>query len=65
MASRISTLGAPSVELMPALKPGKYTLAGSPGMTMLVLSAVKPRLTTSRPSAAMSSYVLSGGVPSI
>ena len=34
-------------------------------MTMLVLSAVKPRATTSRPSAAMSSYVFSGGVPSM
>jgi hypothetical protein len=31
---------------------------------MFVLSAVKPRCTTSRPSAAMSSYVRSGGVPS-
>ena len=55
MASRISTVGAPSVVLMPLAKPGKYTVAGSPGMTMLVLSAVKPRATTSRPSAAMSS----------
>ena len=55
MASRISTVGAPSVELMPLAKPGKYTVAGSPGITILVLSAVKPRATTSRPSAAMSS----------
>jgi len=30
---------------------------------MLVLSAVNPRFTTSRPRAAMSSYVFSGGVP--
>ena len=40
---------------MPLAKPGKYTVAGSPGITMLVLSAVKPRATTSLPSAAMSS----------
>ena len=40
-------MGAPSVELMPLAKPGKYTVAGSPGITMLVLSAVKPRATTS------------------
>ena len=39
---------------MPLAKPGKYTVAGSPGMTILVLSAVKPRATTSLPSAVMS-----------
>ena len=55
IASRISTLGAPSVVLMPLPKPGKYTVAGSPGITMLVLSAVNPRATTSLPSAVMSS----------
>jgi hypothetical protein len=55
MAPRISTVGAPSVVLMPLLKPGKYTVAGSPGITMLVFKAVKPFATTSRPSAAMSS----------
>ena len=55
MASWISAVRAPSVELIPLPNPGKYTEAGSPGMTMLVLSAVNPRATTSRPRAAMSS----------
>ena len=54
-ASTMSSAGAPSVVLSPLAKPGKYTVAGSPGITMLVLSAVNPRATTSRPSAAMSS----------
>ena len=53
-APRTSAVGAPSVVLMPLAKPGKYTVAGSPGMTILVLSAVNPRATTSLPSAVMS-----------
>ena len=54
-----------SVLPAPPPKPSKYTDAGSPGITMLVLRAVKPRLTTSRPRSEMSSMVLRGGVPSV
>jgi hypothetical protein len=36
-----------------------------PGITMFVLSAVKPRATTSLASAVTSSKVLIGGLPTI
>ena len=59
-ASGINTTdGAPTVEVLGAIErligAFREAVAGSPGITMLVLSAVNPRATTSRPRALMSS----------
>ena len=53
----------PSVVPPPRAKPPPYTVAGSPGMTMLVFRAVNPFCTTSRPRSATSSKVRRGGTP--